>query len=55
MSPKGNARFITSPKGSKLDFKQEFKNASQMLRQEASFNSQTYGGGYMPDSYGSKA
>jgi hypothetical protein len=51
MSPKGNGRLIISPKRSELDFKQELIKGSQMLRQEASFNLQNYGGSFMPDSY----
>jgi hypothetical protein len=55
MSPKGNGRFITSPKRSDLDIKQELTKGSQMLKTEASFYSQNCGIGFTPNSYGGKS
>jgi hypothetical protein len=55
MSPKVNGRFILSPKRPELDSKQELIKSSQMLRHEDSFTSQSYGIGFMPNSYGGKS
>lgn len=55
MSPHEKLRPIISPLKAEINFKEELKKGSQMLRQEASFNLQNYGGSFMPDFYGGKA
>lgn len=55
MSPQEKVRPIISPKRAELSIADALKSGSAMLREEASFNLQKFGGNFMPDFYGGKA